>query len=161
MRGVLEPAGFEIEDGELLIEREVLAGGKSRAFVASRPATVALLRDLALHLGDIHGQHDQQLLFSSETQRDMLDAFAGRTNWWRKSTESYQAVRRVESELAELERTEQEKLRMLDLWQFQRREIESLRLQAGEDSIARERAACVAESGPNPRYRRRRVCALI
>src|SRR5229473_1510416 len=56
VRGILEPAGFEIEDGELLIEREVLGGGKSRAFVSSRPATVALLRDLAPHLGDIHGQ---------------------------------------------------------------------------------------------------------
>ena len=133
VRGILEPAGFEIEDGELLIEREVLGGGKSRAFVSSRSATVALLRDLAPHLGDIHGQHDQQLLFSSETQRDMLDAFAGLHKLAADVSESYQAVRRVESELAELERTEQEKLRLLDLWQFQRREIESLRLQAGED----------------------------
>ena len=134
VRGILEPAGFEIEDGELLIEREVLAGGKSRAFVSSRPATVALLRDLALHLGDIHGQHDQQLLFSSETQRDMLDGFGGLHKLVADIAEKYQAVRRAESELTELERTEQEKLRLLDLWQFQRREIESLRLQAGEDS---------------------------
>ena len=133
VRGILEPAGFEIEDGELLIEREVLGGGKSRAFVSSRSATVALLRDLAPHLGDIHGQHDQQLLFSSETQRDMLDGFGGLQKLVADVSESYQAVRRVESELAELERTEQEKLRLLDLWQFQRREIESLRLQAGED----------------------------
>ena len=131
---VLQPPGFEIEDGELLIEREVLAGGKSRAFVSSRPATVALLRDLAPHLGDIHGQHDQQLLFSPETQREMLDAFAGVSQLVSAVAESYSAVRQLESELAELERTEQEKLRLLDLWQFQRREIESLRLQAGEDS---------------------------
>ena len=34
---VLEPAGFSIEDGELLIEREILASGKSRAFLGSRP----------------------------------------------------------------------------------------------------------------------------
>ena len=77
VRKVLDPAGFEAEDGDLLIEREVLAGGKSRAFIASRPATAALLRDLAPHLADIHGQHDQQLLFSSDAQREMLDAFAG------------------------------------------------------------------------------------
>ena len=54
-----------MEDGELLIEREILAGGKSRAFVGSRPVAVSLLKDLAPHLGDIHGQHDQQLLFSA------------------------------------------------------------------------------------------------
>ena len=77
IRRLLEPAGLEIEDGELLIEREILAGGKSRAFVGSRPVAVSLLKDLAPHLADIHGQHDQQLLFSADAQRDMLDAFAG------------------------------------------------------------------------------------
>ena len=66
IRRLLEPAGLEIEDGELLIEREILAGGKSRAFVGSRPVAVAVLKDLAPLLGDIHGQHDQQLLFSGD-----------------------------------------------------------------------------------------------
>jgi DNA repair protein RecN (Recombination protein N) len=134
VRAALEQAGIEAEDGELLIEREVLAGGKSRAFVANRPATVALLRELALHLGDIHGQHDQQLLFSADTQREMLDVFAGAQKLVSEVTESYHALRRIDAELAELERSEQEKLRMLDLWQFQRREIDSLRLQPGEDT---------------------------
>jgi DNA repair protein RecN (Recombination protein N) len=134
VRAALDQAGLEVEDGELLIEREVLAGGKSRAFVANRPATVALLRELALHLGDIHGQHDQQLLFSADTQREMLDAFAGAQKLAGDVAESYHALRRIDAELTELERSEQEKLRMLDLWQFQRREIEALRLQPGEDT---------------------------
>jgi len=134
IRAALEPAGLESEEGELLIEREVLAGGKSRAFIGSRPVTASLLRELAPHLGDIHGQHDQQLLFSSEAQRDILDAFAASENLLAELAEIFRRLRRVESELAELERGEQEKLRMLDLWQFQRREIESLRLQPGEDS---------------------------
>src|SRR5882757_1612767 len=47
---VLERAGFEMADGELLLEREILLNGKSRAYVNNRPATVALLRDLAAHL---------------------------------------------------------------------------------------------------------------
>src|SRR4030081_1964785 len=122
-----EAAGVEIEDGELLIEREVLAGGKSRAFVGSRPVTASLLRALAPYLGEIPGQHDQQLLFSTEAQRDILDAFAASENLLAELAEMFSQLRRVESELAELERGEQEKLRMLDLWQFQRREIESLR----------------------------------
>src|SRR5215472_15460783 len=75
IRRLLEPAGLETEDGELLIEREILSSGKSRAFVGSRPVSAALLRDLAPFLADIHGQHDQQLLFSADAQREMLDAF--------------------------------------------------------------------------------------
>src|SRR6478609_6806004 len=77
VRRLLEPAGLEVEDGELLVEREILASGKSRAFVGSRPVAASLLKELAPHLADIHGQHDQQLLFSANAQREMLDAFAG------------------------------------------------------------------------------------
>src|SRR5579885_2776088 len=73
---LLEDAGIEIEDNEVLVEREILANGKSRAFIGNRPATAALLKELAPHLGDIHGQHDQQQLFSPSVQREMLDEFA-------------------------------------------------------------------------------------
>ncbi len=76
-RALLASSGIETEDGELLIEREILAGGKSRAFAGSRPVAAALLRELAPHLGDIHGQHDQQSLFEPDAQLEMLDAFAG------------------------------------------------------------------------------------
>ena len=134
MQAVLEPAGFAIEDGELLIEREILANGKSRAFLGSRPAAAALLRELAPFLGDIHGQHDQQALFSAETQREMLDAFAGNGAALGGVAGLYREWCAAGAELEQLERNEQEKLRLLDLWEFQRREIESADLQPGEDA---------------------------
>jgi DNA repair protein RecN (Recombination protein N) len=129
---LLADAGIETEDGELLIEREILAGGKSRAFLASRPVTAALLRDLAPYLGDIHGQHDQQRLFAADAQLDILDAFAG-TNLDRIAA-VYREWRACATELAELERNEQEHLRLLDLWTFQRNEIDSARLKPAEDA---------------------------
>jgi DNA repair protein RecN (Recombination protein N) len=134
VRRLLEPAGLEIEDGELLIEREILVGGKSRAFVGSRPVAVALLKELAPHLADIHGQHDQQLLFSSDAQRDMLDAFAAHRELLDRIRAVYGEWRAAAAELEELERSEQEKLRLLDLWSFQRKEIESAALEPDEDS---------------------------
>jgi DNA repair protein RecN (Recombination protein N) len=134
VRRLLETAGLEAEDGELLIEREILVSGKSRAFVGSRPVAVALLKDLAPLLGDIHGQHDQQLLFSSEAQRDMLDAFAGNRELLDSAARLYQEWRAAAAELEELERNEQEKLRLLDLWSFQRKEIESAALAPDEDT---------------------------
>jgi len=140
VRRLLEPAGLETEDGELLIEREILAGGKSRAFVGSRPVAAALLRDLAPWLADIHGQHDQQLLFSTEAQREMLDSFAGHRDLLEKIAALYTQWRAATAELEELERSEQEKLRLLDLWSFQRKEIESAALAAGEEeALANER----------------------
>src|SRR5258706_4740739 len=77
LQALLSEAGIETEDGELLLEREILANGKSRAFAGNRPVTAALLRDLSRHLGDIHGQHDQQRLFSTDSQLEILDGFAG------------------------------------------------------------------------------------
>jgi DNA repair protein RecN (Recombination protein N) len=123
-----------MEDGELLIEREILAGGKSRAFVGSRPVSAALLRDLAPCLADIHGQHDQQLLFAADAQRDMLDTFAGNREALERTAAVYVGWRATAAELEELERSEQEKLRLLDLWSFQRKEIEGAALAPDEDA---------------------------
>jgi DNA repair protein RecN (Recombination protein N) len=128
---ILDAAGIELEDNELLVEREILANGKSRAFVASRPVTGALLRELAPHLGDIHGQHDQQQLFKSDAQRDMLDSFAGSDD---SIAFLYHRWKQATSELEELDRTAQEKLRLTDLWSFQRNEIETVSPRAGEDA---------------------------
>ena len=134
VRKLLEPAGLEAEDGELLIEREILAGGKSRAFVGSRPVAASLLKELAPHLADIHGQHDQQLLFSADAQREMLDAFGGHRELLDRVAGVYREWRAAAVELEELERSEQEKLRLLDLWSFQRKEIESAALAPDEES---------------------------
>jgi DNA repair protein RecN (Recombination protein N) len=130
---VLERAGFEIVDGELVLEREILPNGKSRVYVNNRPATVALLKELAAHLGDIHGQHDQQLLFEPAAQLAMLDSFACARELRGKVRELFTAWKRTADEIAKLEGADQEKLRLLDLWQFQRTEIEAAGLGVGED----------------------------
>jgi DNA repair protein RecN (Recombination protein N) len=134
VRRILDTAGLETEDGELLIEREILASGKSRAFVGSRPVAVALLRELAPFLADIHGQHEQQLLFSAEAQRDLLDAFAGNAELMEQAADAFRGWRAAAAGLAELESSEQEKLRALDLWTFQRREIETASVEPEEDA---------------------------
>jgi DNA repair protein RecN (Recombination protein N) len=131
---LLAKAGIEVEDEEIIVEREVLANGKSRAFIANRPVTAALLRDLAHGLGDIHGQHDQQRLFSSDAQLEIVDSFAGTEALLAEIGSVYKELRSCSLELEEIARTEGEKLRLLDLWTFQRNEIEGARLSAGEDA---------------------------
>ena len=134
LTALLAEAGIESEDGELVIEREILAGGKSRAYAANRPVTAALLREIAPFLGDIHGQHDQQKLLASDAQREMLDDAAGAENELSAVVSAWSEWRSAISELEELDRTEQEKLRLADLWNMQRREIEALHPEPGEDT---------------------------
>ncbi|HEX4274230.1 MAG TPA: DNA repair protein RecN [Bryobacteraceae bacterium] len=131
---VLEAAGFDAADTDLVLDREIQASGKSRVYVNNRPASVALLKELAAHLGDIHGQHDQQLLFEPAAQLAMLDAFAQTSGQRAQVREVFHEWKRVTADIAEIENADQEKLRMLDLWQFQWNEIEAASLVSGEDT---------------------------
>jgi DNA repair protein RecN (Recombination protein N) len=74
------------------------------------------------------------LLFDPAAQLSMLDSFAGARDCRVRVRELYQAWRRTSGQIAELEGADQEKLRLLDLWQFQRHEIEAAELQSGEDT---------------------------
>lgn len=132
-RALLEEAGIALEEDELIVEREVTAGGKSRALLANRPATATLLKALAPWLGDIHGQNEQQRLHSPESQREMLDTFGGCGPLVAEVGAVYTAWRNCARELEEIDRAEQEQLRLADLWSFQRKEIEEVDPQPGED----------------------------
>ncbi len=134
LKSLLEEAGIGgTDDEELIIEREVAGGGKSRAFIGNRPVTTAFLRQLAPNLGDIHGQNEQQLLFTSSAQRDLLDDYAQAEDLRLQVAQLYASWREAGLKLAELSRNEQEKLQLLDLWSFQRREIETVQPRPGED----------------------------
>ena len=133
--GILNDCGIELDgEEELIVEREVSANGKSRAFVASKPVTTAFLKQLAPVLGDIHGQNEQQLLFTPVAQRQLLDEYAKADTLRAKVAEAYAIWREVGTKLEELNKNEQEKLRLLDLWSFQRKEIDSVAPRVGEDT---------------------------
>ena len=132
-RALLAEAGMEPSDDDLLVEREIMANGKSRAFLNSRPVTAALLKDLAPFLGDIHGQHDQQRLFSHEAQREMVDEYSATPAVGEKVALLYARWRQAGDDLDEIDRAEQERLRLADLWSFQRNEISTIAPLPGED----------------------------
>lgn len=130
---VLSEAGIELDGDELIVEREIAASGKSRAFVANRPVTTAFLRQIAPALGDIHGQNEQQLLFTSQSQRDLLDEYAGARELRAEVAAAFAEWRETGEKLRELAENEQEKLRLLDLWSFQKKEIEAVQPRSDED----------------------------
>ncbi len=121
---LLDAAGLDFEQSELIVDREVLESGKSRAYINGRPVTLTRLRELAPFLGDIHGQHEQQHLFSTRAQLDMLDAFAETEALAAEVASLHALWRDGRKRLEELRGDEQERLRQLDLYEFQVREIE-------------------------------------
>jgi len=75
--GRVAELGAGVDDGELVLAREVQAEGRSRAVVGGRGAPVSALSELAEHLVVIHGQSDQIRLKSESAQRQALDRFGG------------------------------------------------------------------------------------
>jgi DNA repair protein RecN (Recombination protein N) len=132
LAGILEANGLnESDDGSLILRREIAGGGKGRVFVNNQPATVAVLRLLAPYLATIHAQNESILSFDGPARLGLLDAFAG--SQLEAVETGFAAWKEIHTRIEEMERGEQDRLRLVDLWIFQKREIEEGRLQTGED----------------------------
>jgi DNA repair protein RecN (Recombination protein N) len=129
---ILEANGLdESDDGSLILRREIASGGKGRVFVNNQPATVAVLRLLAPHLAVIHAQNESILSFDGPARLELLDAFAG--SQFDAIETAFATWKQIRTRIDELESGEQDRLRLVDLWIFQKREIDEGRLQSGED----------------------------
>jgi DNA repair protein RecN (Recombination protein N) len=131
---ILEANGLdESDDGSIILRREIAAGGKGRVFVNNQPATVAVLRLLAPHLATIHAQNESILNFDGPARLGLLDSFAG--TQIEAAELAFTAWKEIRARIDELQHGEQDRLRLVDLWIFQKREIEEARLQSGEDDV--------------------------
>ncbi|MGO9577495.1 MAG: DNA repair protein RecN [Terriglobales bacterium] len=129
--GILETNGLDAENGSLILRREIAAGGKGRVFINNQPATVAVLKQIAPHLAVIHAQNESIVNFDAAARQELLDAYAGVE--LKEVSGGFAHWKQIRGRIAELEQDEQDRMRLLDLWNFQCREIEEARLRAGED----------------------------
>jgi DNA repair protein RecN (Recombination protein N) len=130
----LAAAGVADEEGEVVVARQVLAEGRSRAQLQGRMATVAAIAEVVRPLVEVHGQHEFQRLLRPAVQRELLDRFAGdkvlalraefATGWRR--------LRAVERELAELAARARDRSREAELLRYQLEEIEAAGVRVGE-----------------------------
>lgn len=127
----LDALGIEFEK-EIIVSREIFSDGRNVCKVNGRPVTVAQLRELGVHLVQIHGQHDTQSLLSEDRHLGILDAFA-RTDQqpYRAAYEEWKAIGR---EMDALRMDEDEKARRMDTLQYRIGEIEDAGLVPGEEA---------------------------
>ena len=133
IENILEANGLDGDSGDasLILRREIATGGKGRVFVNNQPATVAVLKSLAPHLGVIHAQNESIVNFDAAARQALLDAYAGIE--LQEVAAAFSGWKQIRGRIEELERNEQDRMRLLDLWSFQVREIDEARLTAGED----------------------------
>jgi DNA repair protein RecN (Recombination protein N) len=128
--------GYDADDGQLLLSREVNSSGKSSCRVAGRPSTVAQLKEIGDWLVDLHGQHEHQSLLSVAKHIDILDAWGGPDiQASRKLVGSQVALlQRLRSERHMCETGARERAQMLDLYKYQLAEITAAKLERGEET---------------------------
>ena len=131
IESILEANGLDSENGSLILRREIAAGGKARVFVNNQPATVSVLKQIAPHLAVIHAQNESLANFDARARQDLLDAFAGVD--LNDVAAAFARWKEIRARIAELEHGEQDRMRLLDLWNFQSGEIVEARLRPGED----------------------------
>jgi DNA repair protein RecN (Recombination protein N) len=89
-----------------------------------------VLKQIAPHLAVIHAQNESIVNFDAAARQELLDAYAG------VELKDVSAVfahwEQIRGRIAELEQDEQDRMRLLDLWNFQCREIDEARLRAGD-----------------------------
>jgi DNA repair protein RecN (Recombination protein N) len=132
---ILEANGIDTDSDEVILRREILADGKGRVYVNNQPATVAVLRALAPELALVHAQSETVSGFDPAQQRILLDRFGGPSleAALTATSDAFTRWHEIQDRLSELEKNEQDRLRLADLWTFQAREIQAASPEPGED----------------------------
>ncbi|MFT4604345.1 MAG: DNA repair protein RecN (Recombination protein N) [Rhodothermales bacterium] len=128
---ILEEAGLDWA-GDLILRREI-TGTQSRAFINDSPATVQVLKRVASHLVDLHGQHEHQSLLRTETHVQMLDGYGSLGGLRISYLAALERVRALVRQRDALAKREAELARQKELWEFQLEEIDRVNPEEGEE----------------------------
>ncbi len=134
----LSEYGYE-SDGELLIKRELSADGKGSVRICGKPATAAILKEVAGGLIDIHGQHDNRILTDNTNQRELIDSYGGLSEkltsygvLFREFSALSRKIKRLEEEAAEKDERIEKLKNDID-------EVEKLKLRKGDEATVSEK----------------------
>ncbi len=137
---ILEENELVTDSTECVLRRELMPGGRSRAFVNDIPVTLPILRDVAVHLVDIHSQNQNLLLSDPSYQLDIIDHLAGTAGELESYQEAYAAYRQKLKNYTETRDRIRRNQADSDFISYQYEQLAGAELQSGEDeSLEQER----------------------
>ncbi|HSB62735.1 MAG TPA: DNA repair protein RecN [Thermoanaerobaculia bacterium] len=151
-RSLVEAGLLEEGSGpfEVVVRREVAAGGKGRLLVNGSPAALKTLQEIAPRLLVLYGQAEARDLLDPDAPRQLLDRFAGLGEKAAESAARFREFAGAERDLARLEEAAKNRVQRLELLDFQIGEIDKVGPKEGEDeeiSSERKRLASVEKVG--------------
>ena len=140
LESFFEENDLEYEGGECILRRELLASGKSRAFINDTPASLVQMKALGEKLIDVHSQHQNLLLNHEDFQLSVLDILAHDEAELTAYKTTYKEYKQVSRELAELSALAEKNRQEEDYIRFQVQQLDDARLQAGEQEELEQEA---------------------
>jgi DNA repair protein RecN (Recombination protein N) len=134
-------------DDTVLLRREILQSGKSRAFINDTPVNLALMKELGDHLVDIHSQFSITTLNDADFQLAVLDNYSENGRILPKYRERYLQFQQLTRDLEHLTRQEARAQTERDYYQFLRDEFEAARFMEGEQEQAEQRLQFLSHAG--------------
>ena len=131
-RSLLAEKGGTSAGGALVLRREILAGGRSRAFIQEQPVALADLRRVAASLVDLHGQHEHQVLLRPSEHLPILDRYADHAEGAAKMAAAWEKLVSARGRLQAIEKDAEGTARRLDFLKYQVDEIERAAIEPGE-----------------------------
>jgi DNA repair protein RecN (Recombination protein N) len=156
----IEELGLDVEEGGVVVRREVSAEGRSRAWVNGSPTTASVLSGLGALLVDLHGQHETQSLLHSEAQRNILDAFAHAEAERGAVAEAHAMVAGLRAEESTLAARRDEVRRRADYLRHVVNEIDGAGIRLGEDEALQVESRRLSQAGVLVEQAQRIVDAL-
>jgi DNA repair protein RecN (Recombination protein N) len=156
----IESLGLDLDEGRLIVRREVSAEGRSRAWVNGSPTTASVLGELGALLVDLHGQHETQSLLHADAQRDILDAFAHAEAERAAVAEAHTVLHRLRTEEASLATRRDGVRRRADYLRHVVSEIDGARLKPGEDAALQVESRRLSQAGALAEHAQRIADAL-
>ena len=129
------------DGGELLLTRRLYASGRSSVSLNGNPITLSMLKQVAEHLVDVHGQHDHQYLLKPANQLEVIDQFGELDDLRKRYHAVYTKVTEAKERIAELAASRALRKQQLELYRFQADEIDTAELDAAEYAELEGRAS--------------------
>ena len=129
----------EDSDGDqIILSRDIRAGGRSSARVNGSSVNVNLLREIGRLLVDIHGQSDHLSLLNPSNHIVLLDRFAGNQELLKKYQSEFKKLQKIRTRLTEIRMNDEELLRKKDMLSFQMNEIRSAKINESEEETLKK-----------------------
>jgi DNA repair protein RecN (Recombination protein N) len=157
---LIDERGIDTDGDTLVLKREIAASGRGRAWVNGTPVTATILAEIGRSLVNLHGQHEAQTLLDSESQRQILDAYAEAGTAAREVSAGHAALSAIRGRIVEITKRRADAERRADYLRHVAREIGDAHLTAGEDG-ALEDDARVLENADELRTLAQSIAAAL